>query len=244
MASIPPIDKEAYRKILPLVKKETARGAKLLAALIEKGEMTTKELEESGYGHPPRVRMDLQDIGIEIGTHYDTPNPQSGNRMGTYYLISPTPGEITKKRRPPPKSFKKKLVTKHKNLCAITQYVFPENELQMDHRIPFLVGGDPDSYKLDDWMPLSGSAQMLKKKACDDCENSSAKDVKICGTCYWAFPESYTHVATIPQIVATMVFRGDDEVKLFEKISDIAKNNNRSDNEIIKSILNQWFNQG
>jgi len=243
MASNPSIDKEAYRKILPLVKKETARGAKLLTALIEKGEMTTKELEESGYGHPPRVRMDLQDIGIEIGTHYRNPHPQSGNRMGTYYLMSPKPGEITKKRSPPPKSFKKKLVKNHNHVCAITQYVFPENELQMDHRVPFLVGGDPDSYELDDWMPLSGSAQMLKKKACDDCENSSAKDVKICGTCYWAFPERYNHVATIPQSVATMVFRGDVEVELFQKISDIARKNELTVNEVIKSILNQWINQ-
>ena len=53
------------------------------------------------------------------------------------------------------------------------------------------------------------------------------------------------------KLIAKELFRhkefaeiSDNKYEAFAKISDIAKNNNRSDNEIIKSILNQWFNQG
>lgn len=45
------------------------------------------------------------------------------------------------------------------------------------------------------YMLLCASANRAKSWSCEHCENWKLRDANICKSCYWAYPESYTHVA-------------------------------------------------
>jgi len=47
-----------------------------------------------------------------------------------------------------------------------------------------------------DYMLLSGSANRAKSWSCEHCANwIDLKKKEICKKCYWAYPDSYDHVA-------------------------------------------------
>ena len=96
------------------------------------------------------------------------------------------------------KDLKRALIEKYGPRCAIYLEPFGERELQIDHRIPFEVAGDIAEGKQDseDFMLLCGSANRAKSWSCEHCANwLEQKDANICRSCYWAYPEDYTHIA-------------------------------------------------
>jgi hypothetical protein len=70
--------------------------------------------------------------------------------------------------------------------------------LQIDHRIPYEVADDSslDEGGLDEFMLLDASSQRAKSWSCEHCRNwREHRDPEMCRTCFWAFPESHTHIA-------------------------------------------------
>ena len=111
-----------------------------------------------------------------------------------------------------------------------------ERELQIDHRIPYEVGGEPELLP-EHFMLLSGSANRAKSWSCEHCENwNLLKDRKICVSCYWAYPENYSHIAMKPIRRIDLLWQGD-EIATYEKLNVQAT---RFDKEIpvfVKEII-------
>lgn len=111
--------------------------------------------------------------------------------------------------------------------------------MQIDHRIPYEVVGDNvgDEHQLGHFMLLCGAAQRQKSWSCEHCENFlRIKDPLICKKCYWASPESYSHVAMDPEMRVDLVWKGK-EVKVYEKIYSNAESLHMRIQDYIKMIL-------
>jgi hypothetical protein len=118
------------------------------------------------------------------------------------------------------KELKQNLLVLQGPRCAIYQELFPERELQIDHRIPFEVLGDvrAATQKPADYMLLCGSANRAKSWSCEHCVNwIELRKPKICRSCYWAYPENYTHVA-MRQVRRADIMWTEEEVQIYEKL--------------------------
>jgi hypothetical protein len=110
-------------------------------------------------------------------------------------------------------------------------------ELQIDHRIPYEVGGDDSSLDTEQFMLLSGSANRAKSWSCEHCENwRILKRVDICRTCYWAYPEQYEHVA-MTQVRRLDILWEHDEINDYEQLANEAKSLNKDLPKHVKDIL-------
>lgn len=75
-----------------------------------------------------------------------------------------------------------------------------EHALQVDHRVPYEIAGEPRQVNPDEFMLLCGSANRAKSWSCEHCDNwRQLKRRDVCASCYWAFPEDYQHVAMNPR---------------------------------------------
>ena len=73
-------------------------------------------------------------------------------------------------------------------------------------------------------MLLCGSANRAKSWSCEHCENwKNIKDKNICLSCYWAYPESYSHVAMRQIRRVDLVWQGDEIVQYDKLKSDAVK---------------------
>jgi hypothetical protein len=113
-----------------------------------------------------------------------------------------------------------------------------ERPLQIDHRIPYEIGGD-SSDDIEHYMLLSPSANRAKSWTCEHCPNWQKKDTDFCVSCFWAFPESYTHIAgkEIRQIIIT--FSGN-EIEDYNKLIELVGNDKAE--ETIKELIKGYFN--
>jgi hypothetical protein len=112
-------------------------------------------------------------------------------------------------------------------------------ELQVDHRIPYEVAGDASDQgqNPNDFMLLCGSANRAKSWSCEHCPNGlQAKSVEVCRSCYWAYPESYNHVATLVQRRLDIVWAGDD-VADYELVRKMAAKAEKNLPEFVKTAL-------
>jgi hypothetical protein len=92
--------------------------------------------------------------------------------------------------------------------------------LQIDHRIPFEVAGDIAEEKQDpeNFMLLCISANRAKSWSCEHCANwLEQKDVNICQSCYWAYPEKYTHIA-MRQARRLDIMWTDAEIAVYDRL--------------------------
>ena len=58
----------------------------------------------------------------------------------------------------------------------------------------------------------------------------------MCKTCYYAYPESYEHIAGKEERKIDLVFRNTD-LPLYESITKTAREKNISNQELLKRIL-------
>ena len=127
------------------------------------------------------------------------------------------------------RKIKEFLIKKYGYKCFVYLEEMDESELQIDHRVPYEVGGNGEVGKMnpDEFMLLSGSANRAKSWSCEHCENwQTLKKREICLSCYWAYPEDYTHVVMQQVRRADLIWRGK-EVKKYERIKKDAKNQGR-----------------
>lgn len=216
------------------------RAVLALKALLEKGSISTDELQAIGYGHPPRVIGDIRDAGIPIITGSDT--AAGGNRMAVYSLGDSSQiqeGRIGG-RSAFPKAFKLALIKRYGSIDCITGARLEPRVLQIDHRIPYRVAGDAGLGELDveAYMLLDGSSQRSKSFSCENCPNMIAREVVVCKTCFWAFPDNYEHIATEPIRRTDIVWQGN-EVSLHDRLKAEAERQNLTMNELVKKIARQ-----
>lgn len=202
----------------------TARRPKtVIDHILKNGYITTEDLKEKyGYNHPPRAARDVREQGIPLETF--RVQGGDGRSIGAYRFGDPQKARFSKLagRTAFSKELKAKLLESDGARCAIYLDVFPEGDLQIDHRIPFEVAGD-DAENLcnpEGYMLLSGSANRAKSWSCEHCANwRDLKDKLICRKCYWAYPDSYEHVAMRQTRRADILWSGA-EVSMYDRLRE------------------------
>ena len=137
--------------------------------MLEKGSVTTDDLNALGYNHPPRAIGDVRDAGIPVVTERDrTPDgrPMARYRLGRAENIRE--GRHTG-RSILPKSFKAASLARYGSADCITGAKLDSRLLQIDHRVPYRVGGDIGLAEKDAsaYMLLDASSQRAKSWSCE-----------------------------------------------------------------------------
>lgn len=229
------------KEFLELCRSVTAKRPKtVIDHILKHGQITTEELKEKyGYNHPPRAVRDVREHGIPLETFRVTGS--DGRKIAAYRF-----GDISEKRFKKlsgrtglSKKIKEFLIEKYGCKCCIYLEDIDERELQIDHRVPYEVGGDGESASPnpDEFMLLSGSANRAKSWSCEHCENwQTLKNVQICSSCYWAYPEDYSHVA-MRQIRRADLIWQDKEVEQYERLKSDAKMSGQTIPEFVKKLI-------
>jgi hypothetical protein len=233
-------DTKYPKEFLEQISSITNKRAKIVIDHIMKhGFITTEDLETAyGYSHPPRAARDVREAGIPLET-FKVKSKEgktiAAYKFGNLNLIQKNrvEGRITFS-----KDFKKQLCEHCKGHCFICTALFEDRYLQIDHRVPYQIGGDTDSErKISDFMLLCSSCNRAKSWSCEHCSNwNEDKDPKKCLSCYWGTPENYTHIACREMRRMDLQWSGE-EIKYYDAIKLIAENNNVELPEFVKEII-------
>jgi hypothetical protein len=205
--------------------------------ILQYGFITTEDLKETyGYNHPPRAARDVRENGIPLETFRVTGS--DGRKIAAYRF-----GDVSKARFSRfagrtglSKQIKDELIRQYGCKCFIYLEEVSERELQIDHRVPFEVDGEPD-LEPENFMLLCGSANRAKSWSCEHCENwNGVKDKSICLSCYWAYPENYVHIAMRQVRRVDLLWEGDD-VEIYEILKQRAINLEKEIPEFVKEII-------
>ena len=219
---------------------EAKRPRTVIEHILEHGQVTTEELRDLyGYNHPPRAIRDVREQGIPIETF--RVSGSDGRRIGAYRFGDPSQTRAAQLsgRTAFTARLRAALLERHGPRCNIYLEQFPERELQIDHRIPFEIAGDSAlSDDPDDYMLLSASANRAKSWSCENCPNWQSKSVSVCRSCYWAYPESYSHVATRDIRRLDLLWSGFD-VEEYDSLRALAEEVRRPMPEYVKDLLRE-----
>lgn len=215
----------------------SARAAKARDALLERGSVSTEELADMGYNHPPRAIADLKEAGVAISTESTT--SRTGRRIARYRLL-PEITEGRKSRKSIPKKFREELNLVYGQRCAICHGKFENRELQADHRVPFWIAGDSTELNQDDFMPLCASDNRSKSWSCEQCRNFQTRNAEMCRSCFWAHPENYSHIAGEDAKTLQLTVRGED-ANLILQFEQEANAKNMAAGELLLQILKERF---
>lgn len=205
--------------------------------ILKNGFITTEDLKEIyGYNHPPRAARDVRELNIPLETFKVT--GRDGRKIAAYRFgdvsqtrISPRSGRTKVSQR-----IKEMLVQECGSKCFVYGERMNARELQVDHRIPFGVGGESEQTP-ENFMLLCASANRAKSWSCEHCQNwNEFKDKSICAMCYWAYPEAYTHVAMRQLRRIDLMWVGE-EVEDYERIKEEAESLSQELPSFIKQIL-------
>ncbi len=113
----------------------------------------------------------------------------------------------------------------------------PEADLQIDHRVPYEVAGERDELQTDDFMLLCGSANRAKSWSCEHCDNwKRIRDKSVCLSCYWAYPEKYSHVAMRQIRRVDLIWQGQ-EVSQYDKLKADVATAGKDLPDFVKTVL-------
>ena len=212
--------KKYPRSFLARLNAVTAKRPKtVIQHILKHGFVTTEDLKNLGYEHAPRAARDVRELGIPLDTFRTTDS--QGRSIAAYRFGEPsqTSDNVSKTagRTVLSKALKKALIEKFGAKCFIYLQPMEERLLQVDHRIPYEIGGEQDAGNIECYMLLCPSANRAKSWTCEHCSNWVGKDVEFCMKCFWAHPENYSHVAGIEQRQIVLTFTGD-EVEDYNKL--------------------------
>lgn len=204
--------------------------------ILEKGYTTTEELEKNyGLKHAPRAIRDLRDSGALVKTESVLID---GKRRARYTFVEEINPIDSRPRQAIPKRVKDALIEDEGPVCAACGGVFNSAELQVDHRIPFAIDGDPLEWSPKTVMLLCKSDNRAKSWTCEHCPNWEEKRKEMCESCYWAHPDGvYLQIAGEPQRRVCIVWQGEEEVNQFELIEENASHLEENLQEYIKRQL-------
>ncbi len=232
---------EYPEEFLELCRSVTAKRPKtVIDHILAHGHITTEELKDTyGYDHPPRAARDVREHGIPLETFRVVAS--NGGKIGAYRFGDPSRVRLKRfdGRTALSNELKEQLIAKYGCKCFIYLEEMDGRVLQIDHRVPYEVDGDDEVGMLnpDDFMLLCGSANRAKSWSCEHCENwTTKKDKKICLSCYWAYPEDYSHVAMRQIRRLDLVWEGDD-VTSYDRLKEDAAAYGASLPEFVKEII-------
>lgn len=203
------ITPEFREKLLSITAK---RPATIIKHILEHGSITSEEIKLLyGYNHPPRAVRDVRERGIPIETFRI--KDSEGKSIAAYRFGDPAKegNSVSKKsgRTALSKALKSALIDQFGSKCFVYQEVLNEAMLQVDHRIPYEIGGEQGS-DIKYYMLLCPSANRAKSWSCEHCPNWVTKDPYFCEDCFWAHPERYTHIAGNAERKIILTFTGDE----------------------------------
>lgn len=220
-----------------IARAKTGRGVLALKAILERGTVTTEDLKELGYDHPPRALADVRDNGIPIVS--EMIRSSTGKRMARYRLGTAQQIRVGQVGRTNfSKKFKDALLDIHGPVDCITGARHEPRSLQIDHRIPYRVAGDEGlaTNDLSAFMLLDAKSNRAKGFSCQNCPNFiDLRDASICRGCFWAFPEDYRHVAMQDIRRADVVWQGT-EVSDYNRLKRQADKAGLSIQELLKKL--------
>lgn len=234
---------EDFLEILDSVQNKRARF--VIDTIIEKGSCSTEDLKDAGYEHAPRAARDVRELGIPLVTK--KVKDRDGKSIAAYsfgdWEEAKKQNQLTKSggRTQLTAKLKSALIKRYGCKCHLYGEEYPERLLQPDHRIPYEIGGDPeDMMDTDSFMLLCPSANRDKSWACEHCSNWISKDISVCRKCYYAFPESYSHIAGEAEQRIDLVFKGD-EIKIFDEIKKEADMGKLAPSDVIKRMMSYYL---
>ncbi|MDX2163639.1 MAG: HNH endonuclease [bacterium] len=223
----------------------TSKRPRIVAEhILKHGSISTDELTALyGYKHPPRAARDLRELGIPLQTRRVTGT--DGRSIAVYTfgdVVQDAAGTLAGRQRFS-KAFKAQMVAHYGTQCGVCGGTFEARYLQIDHRVPYQVGGDSpaENRTMDDYQLVCGVCNRSKSWSCEHCENGlSLNDPDICRTCYWAQPQAHTHAAMRPVRRIDLIWQGDD-LHLYERLQQNASVEGETLSEHIKRILAAYF---
>lgn len=233
---------EYPKEFLDLLESVTAKRPRtVIQHILKNGFITSQELKDIyGYNHPPRAVRDVREYGIPLITYRIS--GADGRSIAAYKFGDPKDVKnILSKvagRTVLSKALKQALIEKYGSKCFIYLEEMDETTLQVDHRIPYEIGGEHDEKDIEYFMLLSPSANRAKSWTCEHCENWEKKEESFCLKCFWAHPEDYEHVAGRIEKVISIVFTGD-EIEDFNKLIELS--GEKTAQETIKKILHEYL---
>lgn len=232
---------EVSPEILNLCQSVKAKRPKtVIDHILKYGFITTEQLSTVyGYEHPPRAVRDVRELGIPIETF--RVDDSNGKKIAAYRFGTITTSNLKKTsgRTGFSKQLKSILISKFGSKCFIYLEEMNEADLQIDHRIPYEVAGEDSVQNPEDFMLLSGSANRAKSWSCEHCENwKSQRESRVCRTCYWAYPENYTHIAMRELRRIDLLWQGS-EIQEYEQLKIAALKTKVEIPQFIKEIISQ-----
>ena len=198
------------------------RPSTVIQHIIKNGFITTEELtNDYGYEHPPRAARDVRERGVTLVTY--KVKSSDGRTIAAYKFGDPVfiDNKVSKVagRTALSNALKKALVDKFGAICFVYLQPMDERLLQIDHRIPYEIGGEQDD-NIDCYMLLSPSANRAKSWTCEHCPNWTQKDIDFCSNCFWAHPENYTHIAGKEERQIIITFT-DNEIEDYNRLIEL-----------------------
>lgn len=161
--------KKMPKSLLDKLNSVTAKRPKtVIQYILEHGYVTTEDLKQLGYEHAPRAARDVREQGIPLETFRvkdTTDKTIAAYRFGDYSKIEDKLSKVTG-RTVLSSALKKALIDKYGSKCFIYLQSMEERLLQVDHRVPYEIGGEQDSQNIDCYMLLSPSANRAKSWTC------------------------------------------------------------------------------
>jgi len=232
--------------IMKLKSVNAKRPKTVINHILEHGFVTTEELSQLyNYDHAPRAARDVRESGIPLETF--RVKGKSGRKIAAYRF-----GDLSKirvgkigGRKAWPKEFKIDLVSANGERCAGCYTAFEKRYLQIDHRVPYEVGGDPKGdLDIADYMLLCGSCNRAKSWSCEHCRNWKIDhSIDVCKTCYWANPKDYKHIA-LRLIRRLDVTWTEDEVPEYDRLVKLSKYAKKDLPDFVKECLRRISERG
>ena len=234
---------DAIRTQLESISNKRARI--VIEHILANGQITTEEIRLYGYDHPPRAARDVREAGIPLETF--RVKSSEGRSIGAYRFGDQNKIRkgMIQGRRSFPKWLKTTLYDASDGKCAICSGEFESRYLQIDHRIPYAVGGDESNsnLNLDDYMLLCGSCNRAKSWSCEHCTNSiDEQNPEVCLTCYWAEPGNYYHIA-LREVRRVDILWSESEIEAYERLKVAAESTKHRVPDYVKKLLAQHFDQ-
>ena len=215
------------------------RPKTVIAHILKYGHISTEELRSVyGYNHPPRAARDVRELGIPLETF--SVKASDGRKIGAYKFGDVSKTEYGKLggRKALPLKFKKQLAEIYGARCEICLTHYELHHLQVDHCVPYEVGGESkQSTQPEHFMLLCASCNRVKSWSCEHCENwRNQKQPEVCEKCYWGNPENYTHIAQSEIRRLDLTWTGS-EIDDFDQLAKLAKERQKDIPNFVKETL-------
>src|ERR1035438_3213237 len=163
MPKAPVVPKELLDRIAAVTNK---RARFVLDSIVKAGRVTTEQINQAGYDHPPRAAQDVRDLGFRLKTI--KVKHTNGRSIAAYVFDEGELDPSKAGRRALPKKERDAIIHAAGGKCQICGAV---HNLQADHRIPYEVAGEALAGELDPYQVLCGSCNRKKSWDCEHCRN-------------------------------------------------------------------------